>query len=93
MLRPGTYDVAVTYSCATGSEGDEFVIVSGDQKLTGKSVATGSRFAYVTKNLGQLKFEKTGTCTLEVKPKTSPTWKTIGLQSVVMSPQAGLEPL
>ena len=92
VLRPGTYDVAVTYSCATGSAGDEFVIVSGDQKLTGKSVATGSWFTYATKNLGQLKFEKAGSYTLAVKPKTAPTWKTIGLQSVVMTPRAGTQP-
>ncbi|HUT93920.1 MAG TPA: alpha-L-fucosidase [Thermoguttaceae bacterium] len=92
VLRPGSYDVAVTYSCATGSEGDEFVIESGDQELTGRSVATGSWFTYVTKNLGQLKFEKAGSCTIAVKPKSGPTWKTIGLQSVVMTPQAGLQP-
>lgn len=91
VLRPGSYDVAVTYSCATGSEGDEFVIESGDQKLTGKSVATGSWFTYVTKDLGQLKFEKAGSFTLAVKPKTQPTWKTIGLQSVVLTPQADLQ--
>lgn len=92
VLQPGTYDVALTYSCATGSEGSEFVLESGAQKLTGQSVATGSWASYVTKNLGQLTFEKDGTSTLAAKPKTPPGWKVIGLKAVVLTPRTGPQP-
>lgn len=84
VLQPGTYEVVVTYSCASGSEGSEFVLESGDQKLTGKSAATGSWATYVTTKYGELNFDKAGSYTLAVKPKTEPAWKVIGLKSVAL---------
>jgi hypothetical protein len=55
-------------------------------------VATGSWASYVTKNPGQLKFEKAGTNTLAAKPKTPPGWKVIGLKAVVLTPLTGPQP-
>ena len=84
--KPGAYDATITYSCQSGSEGSEFTVEIGDQKLSGVSKPTQSWSAYRTEQLGRLTLDKAGVYTLFVKPRTEPAWKMIGLKSVVLRP-------
>jgi len=91
-LRSGDFREIASLTSDNGAEGCELVLESGDQKLTGQSVAAGSWATCLTRNLGQLKFEKKGLCMPAVKPKVPPEWKVIGLKAVVLTPRAGLHP-
>jgi alpha-L-fucosidase len=86
-LKPGDYKVEVTYSCDAGVQGSQFTVEVGDQKLTGTSKSTGSWASYTTETLGTIHLDKTGVCTLAVKPKAEPKWKVIGLKSITLSPK------
>ncbi len=84
VTKPGTFAVAVTYSCA--APGSAFAVEVGAQKLAGKSASTGSWATYRTDNLGTLTFDKPGSYTLAVKPKSPPKWNSIGLKAVTLKP-------
>jgi alpha-L-fucosidase len=86
LAKPCALAVEITYSCATGAQGSEFVIEAGGQKLTGKSSTTGSWAAYRTDKLGTLRLDKPSNYTLMVKPKSEPKWKIIGLKAVALTP-------
>ena len=86
VAASGSFAVEITYSCAAGAAGSEFVVEAGGQALTGKSVSTGSWADYRTDKLGTLTFDKPGTVTLAVRPKAEPKWKVIGLKSVTIEP-------
>ena len=86
VTKPGTFAVAITYSCATHAQGSAFTVEVGAQKLTGRSVSTGSWATYRTDQLGQLTFDRPGAYTLAVKPQSNPPWKVIGLKAVTLSP-------
>jgi len=85
VTKPGTYSVAVTYSCA--APGSAFCVEVGNQKLAGRSASTGSWATYRTDQLGQLTFDRPGTYTLAVKPQPDTKWKVIGLKSVILTPR------
>lgn len=84
LAKPGTFAVEVSYSCA--APGSAFTVEVGGQTLAGESSSTGSWETYRTDNLGTIKLDQSGTSTLAVKPKAEPTWKVIGLKSVVLRP-------
>jgi alpha-L-fucosidase len=88
VTKPGTFAVAITYSCDTHAQGSAFTIEVGTQKLAGKSITTGSWATYRTDKLGTLTFDKPGQYTLAVKPQTNPKWRVIGLKSVILTPRA-----
>ncbi len=86
VMKPGKFKVVVTYSCDDGAQGSAFSVEAGDQKLEGKSLATGSWETYRSDDLGVIELAKSGKCTIAVKPKTEPKWRVIGLKSVVLVP-------
>jgi len=86
VAKAGTFDVAITYSCAPGSEGSQFTVEANGQKLVGTSEPTQSWSTYRTDKLGTLRFDKVGRFELAVKPKTEPKWKVIGLKCVTLEP-------
>jgi alpha-L-fucosidase len=88
VVRPGRYVVEITYSCANGREGSQFVVAVGEQALTGTSTPTGSWSDHQTVKLGTITIDKAGPATLTVKPKAPPEWKVIGLRSVTLTPEA-----
>ena len=86
VTKPGTFAVAVTYSCA--APGSAFCVEVGTQKLAGRSASTGSWAAYRTDPLGTLRFDQPGAYTLAVKPQPETKWKVIGLKAVTLTPVA-----
>ena len=86
IVKPGAYDVEVSYSCARGAQGSGFTVEAGAGKLTGTAESTGSWEVYRTDKLGTLSFEKPGAVTLAVKPMHEPKWKVIGLKAVTLNP-------
>jgi hypothetical protein len=87
--RAGEYDVRAVYSCDRGAGGSAFTVAVGGQALAGESRETGSWKTYAPHDLGRLRLEKAGRHTLTVMPKTPPSWKVIGLQSVTLTPRPG----
>jgi len=86
VTKPGKFKVVVAYSCAEGAQGSVFSVETGDQKLEGKSLTTGSWETYRTDDLGVIELAKPGKFTISVKPKAEPKWKVIGLKSVALMP-------
>ena len=80
IAHPGTYEVEITYSCATKA-GSEFTVEMDRQKLDGKTDPKGIVTAS-TDNLGVLYVEKPGSYTISLKAKAEPEWKGIGLSSI-----------
>ncbi|HPR82295.1 MAG TPA: alpha-L-fucosidase [Pontiellaceae bacterium] len=79
---PGTYEVDVTYSCAT-QPGSAFYVEMDRQKLDGKTASTGM-LTYRTDHLGVLYVEKPGLHTINFKAKAEPEWHGIGLSTIVL---------
>ncbi len=86
--RPGNYTVEVVYSCDAGVAGSEFTVELAGQQVRGRSRSTGSWAVFTKENLGALKLDQPGRCTLAVRPRPEPPWKVIGLQSVTLAPLA-----
>jgi alpha-L-fucosidase len=86
LKQPGEFDVTVTYSCAAGAAGSEFVVSVGGLKLAGTTKETGAWNRFAPQTLGRLRLDKAGPCTLTVQPKAEPKWRSMGLKSVVLSP-------
>ena len=86
--RPGTFDVELSYACEPGSEGNEFSVVAGDEKLTGKIAATRSWDNFTVTNLGTLKLDQTGSTVIAIKPANTPMTGAalMNLRSLVLKP-------
>ena len=83
--QPGSYQVAVTYSCQPSAEGSRFTVEVADQKIVGTSQPTQSWSTYRTEVIGTITLNKRGYA-LAVKPSPDPVWKVIGLKSVDLRP-------
>ena len=83
--QPGSYQVAVTYSCQPSAEGSRFTVEVADQKILGTSQPTQSWSTYRTEVIGTITLNKRGYA-LAVKPSPDPVWKVIGLKSVDLRP-------
>jgi alpha-L-fucosidase len=84
--KTGTFDVAVTLACATGSGGSKYVLSVGGQELAGTVKDTGGWTSFVDEKLGKVKIGKAGTYILSVKPKTMPRGAVMNLKSVTLVP-------
>jgi alpha-L-fucosidase len=83
VSKAGKYIVQVTYSCA--APGSAFTLETSAKKLDGVSKSTGSWSAYTTATLGEMALFA-GKQTINFKPNTEPTWKSIGLKSIQLEP-------
>ncbi len=84
--KPGEFDVEVTYSCAAGAGGSEFVVSVAGQDLAGKTKETGAWNRFAPQPLGRVRLEKAGEYTLRVQPRAEPKWRSMGLQKIVLAP-------
>jgi alpha-L-fucosidase len=66
-LPAGDYNVELCYAAETGSDGNEFHILAGDQSLSGTIKATGSWSKFESVSLGKLTIPA-GTKAIIVKP-------------------------
>jgi alpha-L-fucosidase len=69
VKNPGMFHVQVTYSSAT--EGAEYDIVGGDQKLSGKVTATKNADDFQAVTVGDISFSAAGPATVLVQPTQS----------------------
>jgi alpha-L-fucosidase len=86
VTKPGEFTVEITFACDIGSEDSEYVVAVGDRKLTGKVKATGSWSTFEKVELGTMKIDKAGKCTLSVKATSKPNLAVMNLKSIVLKP-------
>jgi alpha-L-fucosidase len=88
VTKPGTFDVELTIACTPGSEGSDYVILGGQQKLAGKIQPTKSWEDFVTVKPGSLKIESAGPMKIIVKATQKPRTAqgVMNLRSVVLKP-------
>jgi alpha-L-fucosidase len=87
VARLGAYAVSLDYACEPGSEGNEYAIIAGDQKLTGKIAPTRSWRNFRTVKVGTLQIDHSGAITLQVKPLTKPNLAVMNLRTLILKPQ------
>jgi len=85
LEKGGTYEVLLTYACEPGSEGSEFEVVVGQQRLTGTIEATKSWTDFRSISLGRLSLEP-GRYTLSVRPLRKPRLAVMNLQRILLKP-------
>ncbi len=85
LTKPGTFDVEVNYACDPKS-GGKYTLNAGGQKLTVTIAPTQSWGDFVTSKVGQLKLEKAGAITLEIKPVEKVGEGLMNLRAVVLKP-------
>ena len=86
VTKPGQFTVELTFACDKGSEGSEYALTLGDQKLTGKVESTGSWTSFTKKELGKVKLDKAGKYALAVRPTSKPKLAVMNLKCVVLRP-------
>ena len=86
VAKPGAFTVEVTYACADGTGGSEYVVSAGDQQVAGKVEVTGGWASFKTEKIGALKIEKAGKVAIAVKPKTKPGFAVMNLKAIDLKP-------
>lgn len=87
--RPGTFDVELDYACDATSGGTEArLVVGGKDQLTWKVEPTGDWAGFKTIKIGQVKIEKAGVVTIDVKVRNKPQGAqgVMNLRSLVFKP-------
>lgn len=85
IRQPGTFRVAITYSCTSGAAGSQIAVAAADQTLKGKVRTTGQWTDFVTDELGTLDIAKAGKYTLTVKANTMPGYAVMNLKAVTLN--------
>ena len=86
LEKPGTFEVAITFACATGSGGSTYRLTVAGQSLEGKVRETGGWTNFVTEKLGTVKLDKPGDYTLAVRPIEKSGRAVMNLRSVLLTP-------
>lgn len=86
VTRPGTFQVEINAACDKGAGGSAYEVVVGDQKLNGRTQDTGGWDHFTAQNLGTVRLNQAGKYTLTVQPKSTPPWKMLNIQSIVLRP-------
>jgi arylsulfatase A-like enzyme len=82
--EPGVFEFEVLQGCGPGSGGSEVTFSIGDQSLSMVVQDTGGFQNFVSRDLGQIRFDKPGRSTLTVKPKSKPGLAVMDLRSVTL---------
>ncbi|HOZ46084.1 MAG TPA: alpha-L-fucosidase [Candidatus Hydrogenedentes bacterium] len=86
IATPGTFKVAVTYACESGTEGCKFAVGLGDEELNGQVKSTAGWSDFITEEIGTVTLAKPGRYTLTVTPKTKPAQAVMNLRTVALLP-------
>jgi arylsulfatase A-like enzyme len=86
VKQPGTFEVEILQGCGKGSGGAEVEFSVAEQTLPMKVIDTGHFQNFLSRKIGQVHLEKSGTYTLAVKPKTKPGVAVMDLRSVNLIP-------
>jgi alpha-L-fucosidase len=97
LLKPGEYDVEVTYAATDykdGSQigweetlaGSEFQVEIGEYILEASSELTDGEVFFRTFSLGSVKLKETGHYSIVVRPRKGGIWHGLALQAIRISP-------
>lgn len=86
FVAPGMYDVEVQFGCEPNSAGSSYRVVVGEQEVTGKIISTGSWDEYERQSLGEIRIERTGKTSLEVRPIEKKGMAVMNLRSITLRP-------
>jgi hypothetical protein len=84
IKTPGTFEVELWQGCGTDQGGSDVDVLVNDQTLNFKVEDTGHFQKFVPRSLGQVKFEKAGTYTLEIHPKNKMKGAVMDVQKVIL---------
>lgn len=86
LKQPGTYEVELLVGCGNGSGGSEVLVAIGEQKLKFTVEQTGGFQNFVPRKIGQVKLDKAGRHTLEIRPQTKPGPAVMDVREVRLLP-------
>jgi arylsulfatase A-like enzyme len=86
LETPGTYDVELLVGCGNGSGGSEVLVSVGEQRLKFTVEATGGFQNFVPRKIGQIKLDKPGRHTLEIRPQSKPGPAVMDVREVKLLP-------
>ena len=84
MPSAGVFQVQVLQGCGRGSGGGEVEVTVNGQTLVMTVAETGHFQRFVPRNIGTVRFEKSGRYTLAVRAKTNPGGAVMDLRRVVL---------
>jgi hypothetical protein len=87
VTRPGSFRVSVIQACASGTEGSEYSVTLGDQKLTGTVAATGDWKTYKQLPLGTIRISQPGTIVIQVIPEVPKGYAVMNLRGLELRPE------
>jgi alpha-L-fucosidase len=88
IIKPGTFDVELTYACDLTSAGNEYVVTVGGRKLTGRTTATRGWDDFGVLKAGRITIDTAGTALITVRP-AGPKLNGAGLmnlRSIILKP-------
>ncbi|WP_254512228.1 sulfatase-like hydrolase/transferase [Anatilimnocola floriformis] len=86
LETPGTYEVELLVGCGNGSGGSEVQVVVDEQKLNFTVEQTGGFQNFVPRKIGQIKLDKPGRYTVEIRPQTKPGPAVMDVREVKLLP-------
>jgi alpha-L-fucosidase len=87
VAKSGAFTVSLDYACEPGSEGSEYAVIVGEQKLMGKITATRSWRNFRTVKVGTIQIDQPGVVALQLKPLSKPNLAVMNLRTVILKPQ------
>jgi alpha-L-fucosidase len=81
------YRAIISYSAPPESEGERFIVESGEQQLEGSIQSTGEPFQYQSFDLGGLKFQEPGKYQIRIRPANEMTGDLMYFHSLMIYPE------
>jgi hypothetical protein len=86
VTRPGAYAIDIEQGCGKGHGGSSVDFISNGQTLNVVVQDTGHFQNFVTRRIGQFKFDRPGEYALEVRPARKAGVAVMDLRSVTLTP-------
>lgn len=87
LEKPMNYMVRISYSAPSDSEGEKFILESGEQQLGHSIQSTAESFNYQSYEIGELKFQKPGKYHVVIRPAKEISGDLMYLHSVQLYPE------
>lgn len=86
VTKPGTFRVQLMQGCGKDCGGNDVELLVGTQVLKIKVEETGGFQTFVTRDIGQLKFDRPGRYTLEVRPRNKTNVAIMDIRQIQLVP-------
>jgi len=84
VVKPGKYEVIITYATSPEWESSEFILKTGDEIIKGNTKITKDWFDYQTQNIGPFTFPEPGEKTIQLHPAGRPKNPVLYFKSIEM---------